>query len=442
MKPFVEVRGTQLFFKEKPLRLRGFGVGSWLNMEHFMIGIPTPDSMIRSAFLQTYGAEKSDSFFNAFQTLFMQPQDFVLLKSCGVNFLRVPFNHRLLMDEAHVGQYREEGFAVLKRLLDLCEEYEIFCMPDLHTAPGGQNPDWHSDNRTGVPEFWEFDALRQETAKLWGEIARRFSEYSYLLGYDLLNEPCMATWDALNGYFQNTLAEIRKYDKHHAVVLEGDHFAMDFSGLQHFDDPQVILSFHYYPTVWEPDLLEKRYGRENRRKSFEEGLQKLACIREQFGRPVICGEAGYDLHPDDMPFCMELLSDTLELFEKYELNWAIWTYKDACFMGMVHPKPDSGWMKFVGEIKKSWTHYEEMAQADRLIRQIGQEFGGISEDLTYRMQFRLRGILYEMQQTNILLPWLQRTPWEQMQTLPDSFLLENSEVYPEYVEVMRRFTGR
>ena len=152
MNTFVRAAGTELVWQGRPLRLRGFGIGTWLNMEHFMLGIPTPDSMIRDAFAGVYGAEKAESFFDALTSNFVTPKDFGLLKSLGVNFLRVPFNYRLLLDD-QTGAFREAGFARLKGLFDLCEEFGIFVMPDLHAVPGGQNPDWHSDNRTGVPSF-------------------------------------------------------------------------------------------------------------------------------------------------------------------------------------------------------------------------------------------------------------------------------------------------
>lgn len=62
-------------------------------------------------------------------------------------------------------------------------------MPDLHTTPGGQNPDWHSDNMTGIPQFWHFRIFQEQIVKLWKAIAARYKEEPFLLGYDLLNEP-------------------------------------------------------------------------------------------------------------------------------------------------------------------------------------------------------------------------------------------------------------
>jgi hypothetical protein len=441
MSRFVTARGTELTFDGRPLRLRGFGVGTWLNMEHFMLSVPTPDGMIRKTWLEVYGEARAEAFFSRFEDGFFSEADCRYLKRIGVNFLRVPFNYRLLVDD-QTGEYLERGFMLLTRLMDLCERNEIFCMPDLHAAPGGQNPDWHSDNRTGVPEFWAFGVFRRQAAKLWGEIARRLKGYEYLMGYDLLNEPAMARWDALNGFYREAVAEIRKHDPFHAVVLEGDHFAMDFSGLERFDVPNLVLSFHYYPTVWHPDLLARDLPRAERYEKLEEGLVRLAAIREAFGCPVVCGEAGYDLDPGDMGFSMDLLSDTLEIFEKHQVPWAIWAYKDTCFMGITHPSADSPWMRFAGEIKKRWGHYREMEEARGIVDFLAKPYGGIPEELAYRAQFRVRGILYELQKERILLPLLREIPWEQMRALPDSFLFENCAPHPEYEALIRSFCSK
>ena len=36
-------------FRGHSVALRGIGVGSWLNLEHFMVGLPGLDGMLRAA---------------------------------------------------------------------------------------------------------------------------------------------------------------------------------------------------------------------------------------------------------------------------------------------------------------------------------------------------------------------------------------------------------
>ena len=47
---FVKVKGKEFYYKGEPILFSGLGVGSWLNMEHFMLGLPGTDAQIRKTF--------------------------------------------------------------------------------------------------------------------------------------------------------------------------------------------------------------------------------------------------------------------------------------------------------------------------------------------------------------------------------------------------------
>ena len=143
-KEFVKVNGMEFTKAGKPILFRGMGIGSWLNMEHFMLGIPTPDNQIRKTVKEVFGKETADGFFDCFIRSFISDSDFAFLKKCGVNILRVPFNYRLFIDDQNPSEYKKEGLLYLDYLMDFCENYQIYLLLDLHTAPGGQNPDWHT----------------------------------------------------------------------------------------------------------------------------------------------------------------------------------------------------------------------------------------------------------------------------------------------------------
>jgi aryl-phospho-beta-D-glucosidase BglC (GH1 family) len=284
---FIQVENGQFVYKGKKIRLRGFGIGTWLCLEHFMLGLPASEKKIRFTYEKVYGSRFAKDFFSTYQKEFFQENDFKILKEHGVNFIRIPFNYRLFIDD-NTNCYRSECFALFDHMFFLCEKYEIFALLDLHSAPGSQNPDWHSDNANGVPLFWEYKVFREQATRLWGKIAERYSDKPFLMGYDLLNEPAMANWESLNEYYMETIFEIRKFDTKHIIILEGDRFSMDFSGLKTFNDKQIAISFHYYPTVWHPDLLEKSLNREDRKRKIAEGLEKIVISTKHFGIPVFC----------------------------------------------------------------------------------------------------------------------------------------------------------
>lgn len=441
---FVKVRGTSFVCNNKEILFSGLGIGSWLNLEHFMLGIPATDSQIRKTFEEVYGKATAGEFFRHFILNFITEDDFRLLKEAGINLVRVPFNYRLFIDDQNPSGYKEEGFFYFDRLFALANKYQIYVLPDLHTVPGGQNPDWHSDNQTGYPQFWHYKVFRDQMAALWRAIAGRYKDEPCLLGYDLLNEPFLIPKDDLiDGFYKEVTRAIREVDTNHILFLEGDFFAMDFSCIHSIEDEQTALAFHYYPTVWEPDLFKKDYDRNKRQQEFEAVFTKLIQIREQFDRPILCGEAGYDIDKEDIGFTMGLVEDTLHLFEKYQVSWTLWSYKDAQFMGVVCPKPETPWMKLVKGIHTCWNHYKDidMAQAalDRLCR---EHFPAVREEDAYRLRFCQRAIIYHLEAKYWLKGELKKYTREEILKLPEAFLMKNCDCYEEYIDVLKRYTGK
>lgn len=442
-KKFVKVEGTEFVKDGKPMLFRGLGIGTWLNMEHFMLGFPTPDNQIRKTVRKKFGEETAEQFFDTFIRSFAAEEDFALMKECGVNVVRVPFNYRLFIDDQNPDVFKEEGMRYFNYLLDLCDKYQIYLLADLHTTPGGQNPDWHADNNTGIPQFWHYKVFRDQVVRLWKHIAEACEQREYLLGYDVINEPYLIDApDVLTDFYKDVTEAIREVDQNHIIFLEGDHFAMQFDCIHAIYDENTALTFHYYPTVWEPELFDSGYDKEMRLAKFRSVLEKVAGIREQFHRPILCGEAGYDIDKENVEHSLELLEETLDIFNEANVSWTIWCYKDAQFMGMVYPKAETPWMQFVEKIHEKWTHYGEMKQANDLMDTIRAlpEFAAASEELCYFMQFRQRGILYRFQTECILEPLLETYTKEQWLELPKSFRLENCSYYEGYAALLKEKT--
>lgn len=442
---FVEIRGEKFYHCNQEIRFSGLGVGSWLNLEHFMLGIPTPESMIKEAFEECFGKERQEKFWDKFVREFIREEDFRFMKKIGINLLRVPFNYHLFIDDNQPDCLKEDGFLYFDYLLELCRKYKIFLMPDMHTVPGGENPDWHSDNKTGIPQFWHYKIFQEQVTELWKSIAARYAEEEYLLGYDLLNEPFLmpAKNGKLQEFYEETTRAIREVDKNHIIFLEGDFFAMDISAISEIKDRNTAITFHFYPTVWEENLGDEVYPRKQRQQVFEERFAKMIGQMRQFKRPLLCGEAGYDIKGKNMKHVMELVEDTLELFEKYQISWTLWCYKDACFMGLVYPEENSLWMQFAREIEKEWTHYKEMDMGKSIIADIAKIFPGrVSQEILYELQFRQRAILFVLQKEQILKPLLKQWGWEKVEKMPESFAMQNCQYHECYKEVLAKYSWK
>ncbi len=468
MSSFIKVQGKKLVRETKdqktqPISFVGIGLGSWLNMEHYMIDMPGCDSQIRRTVKEVLGEEDGERFFDLFVRNFVGEEDFQYLKSLGINLVRVPMNYRLFIDDnaRRTGDgpvYLEKGFAYFDYLLNLGEKYGIYVLPELHTAPGGQNPDWHSDNATGYTLFWQYGALRREFALLWGEIARRYKDREYLLGYDLLNEPFVIP-ELLTGeadkndlstgirnreagkliweLYEECTREIRKTDHNHVIFLEGDHFAADFSCLpKEIPDKQTALTFHFYPTVWQEDLYEDKYSDEERDKRFREIMDKLLSGLEPFHRPVLCGEAGYEIRTQGIKKVLPMIRSTLQIFKDYDIPFTLWSYKDTGFMGMVYPKETSAWSVFAKRIGMRWSHHWEMDYAKERMKKIRKDhFPEMTPEEEYVLHFRERAVLYPLEEKYILTPAIQEMGRDAFLQMPEDLAFRNCESHEEFAKL-------
>ena len=72
---FVKVKGKEFYYKGESILFSGLGVGSWLNMEHFMLGLPGTDAQIRKTFEEVLGKEDGEKFFESFILNFLTDEE-------------------------------------------------------------------------------------------------------------------------------------------------------------------------------------------------------------------------------------------------------------------------------------------------------------------------------------------------------------------------------
>jgi endoglucanase len=279
---FIQAKNGEFKLNNKKITLRGFGVGTWMVLEHFMIRIPGIEKSIRQIFAEVYGKKNAAEFFNNFLNNFIGEKDFIFLKSLGINTLRFAINYRHFEDDQLPGKYKHQGFKHLNRVLKLCRKYGFWGILDMHTTPGGQNPAHHSDNSTGVSLFWEDASLRERIINLWGYIAERYKDETIIAGYDILNEPCFVSdKNAFNDFYEKTINKIREADNNHIIFLEGDNWSKDFSIFKKLGGEQQALSFHLYPGQHVSLWAESK----SRKAELERIISGFSKLRENTGLP-------------------------------------------------------------------------------------------------------------------------------------------------------------
>ncbi|MFX0016269.1 MAG: glycoside hydrolase family 5 protein [Promethearchaeota archaeon] len=438
---FIKVDGSKFIVNGNKIILRGFGLGNWLNIEHFMIGLPGTESQLRGALEQAYGLKNAKKFWEKYHNCYINEKDFQFLRKIGVNSLRISFNYRLFESDLQPYSYDPNGFGQLDRILKLCEKYKIYAILDLHAAPGGQNPDWHSDNATGEALFWEQQDFQKRVFYLWKHIALHYCSNPWVAGYDLMNEPCYyePKGEIVDQFYHELAKEIRKVDKNHILFIEGDFYGHFFTKYTPYEDPNVAYSFHFYPSFFDGKIQQKSDQIDTIEKViFGDG--EIDFVKNKFQRPLWCGETGISLKRGNMKFYESLLHDTITVFEKNGISWSIWTYKDARSMGCLHPKVDSPWMKFSALASGDWKFEEEFQRyliANEVLKNM---------NLTHLPNNLQRKINFRLLANNQLVRCIRykdifnKIPIEGLMSYPKSFLFENCEQWTTIIDLIKTQT--
>lgn len=314
---FLHARGTSIVDGSgKEILLRGMGFGGWLVMEPYMMNLSDVAKAGQHSILanvdELVGPEKRKIFHEAWLNNFCTEADIAALKKQGFNSIRLPLHYNLFtlpVEEEPVpgdNTWLEKGFLLTDQVLQWCEKHEIYLILDLHAAPGGQGNDANiSDYDAVKPSLWESGANRDKTVALWKKLAARYTDRRWIGGYDLINEPNRDLGPGnrpLKELYDRIITAIREVDRNHLIIIEGNWFANDHSGLWPFDDDNIALSFHRY---WCENSLES--------------IQPYLDMREEYRVPLYMGESGEN--------STMWYHAARTLLEDHNIGWAWWTWK-------------------------------------------------------------------------------------------------------------------
>lgn len=354
---FLTTHGGQITDQTgQSIRLRGFGLGGWMNMENFITGYPGNEEGQRQALRAVLGEARYRLFFDCFLRDFFTKADAQFIQSLGLNLLRLPINYRHFEDDARPFEIQPAGFEHLDRVIELCAQHGIYTVIDLHAAQGYQNPDWICDNPTHRSLLWQHRQFQDRVVHLWETLAARYRNHPWIAGYDLLNEPADPNGTAVRALYTRLVKAVRAIDPDHILFIEGNSTAdsLDFDVLEG-DFENLVYSPHDYPMagfafsqVYPGITLGTYYDKETIRANL---LKKCAPLLQK-GVPIWIGEFGpvYSGEPTLDAMRYQLLRDQIATYEELGMHWAIWTYKDVGVQGVVYATPESAWMSRLASI--------------------------------------------------------------------------------------------
>lgn len=325
--------------------LRGIGLGGWMLQEPYMLqlsGIAMAQHDIKRKIEELVGPAATQAFYQSWLSNHCTKADIDSLAAWGFNSVRLPMHYNLftlsIEDEPVKGAHTwlETGFELTDSLLRWCSDNKIYLILDLHAAPGGQgNDNAISDRDTSKPSLWQSELNRQKTIALWEKLAARYAGEEWIGAYDLINEP---NWGFESSSDKNGCAEkknepltfllkqitaaIRKVDKRHMIIVEGNCWGNNYENMFPLWDDNMAVSFHKY---WN--------------NTDEASIQKFINYRETYKVPIWMGESGENSNA--------WFTDAIGLLERNKIGWAWWPLKKAGINNPLQVKLNDGYKKII-----------------------------------------------------------------------------------------------
>ncbi|MDD4201995.1 MAG: glycoside hydrolase family 5 protein [Candidatus Omnitrophica bacterium] len=326
-----------------PVYLRGIALGGWLMIEGYMLAGPNiAEHIFKEKFIKKFGTKELLSFMDAWRKSFITESDIETIASWGCTCIRIPFNYRLICCE-ETFKIDEKGISFLDNVIKWCEKYSIYCILDMHAAPGSQNHDWHSDSN-GKCELFENKEYWDKFLLLWDHLSKRYKDKDIIAGYDVLNEPVVPQnkEPIVKKLYEDVINIIRKNNDNHIIFIEGNQWSQRIEFLTEIKGKNICYSTHFY----EPLHYTFNFIRELTYPGIVEGekwdIKKIQDRTSDYYNsitkkktPIYVGEFGINARGDHYGET-NWVKDVLTVFDQNDYHWTYWTYKSMA----THAFPD------------------------------------------------------------------------------------------------------
>lgn len=290
-------------------------------------------------------------------------EDFNKLKQMGANYVNI--SHPGIFDENP--PYSLSGAVInhLEPLIQMIGDADMFVVISARTGPGrseftffwGEHGDWF-DASYYNDTIWTSQAAQDAWVEMWREVARRFADNPYVVGYDLMVEPnandvFFDLWEPAvyysryrgtlydwNQLYKRVSTAIREEDTKTPILIGCMSYSM-VEWLPFLDttgDENTVYMFHQYApflythqeaggTVTYPGWIDTDYDGTDEYvdKSW---LNNLLASVDQFKSTnataaVGCNEYGVVRW---IPGGATFMDDLMDLFEQRGINYALWEW--------------------------------------------------------------------------------------------------------------------
>ena len=325
-KSILELKNGKIVDKNnQPIFLKGCNTGNWLMLEMWMLNYAGKGIEDQHEFIETlehrFGKEKAEELMDVYRFNWIKENDFEIIKSFGMNTIRLPFDYKLLMDsDTKPFKLKSDSWEWLDLAIKIAKEKNLYVILDMHGAPGRQSGMDHS-GRVGHNKLWSNKGFQDQTAWLWKQISNRYKNESAVAAYDLLNEPWGSNEKNLKKVVLKCYKEIRKNDDNHIIIFPGHTSGIDFyQNIKSVELSNVIYTMHFYPGFFGWGSATPYVHAE----FLLEGLTSWVEKMDEFNSPLLIGEFNVVLKEAGGGEMMRRYYDYYE-----NLNWpaTMWSYK-------------------------------------------------------------------------------------------------------------------
>jgi endoglucanase len=292
---------------------------------------------------------------------FFVESDVEKIAGMGFDHIRLPIDEVQMWDEN--GNRHEDAFQLMINCINWCKEYNLKVIVDVHIIRS------HYFLAEEKP-LWTVPAEQEKFYNLWRDLSKALNQFpNSHVAYELMNEAVADDPEQWNDLIANTVKALRELEPERTIVIGSNRWqSVDtFDELKVSEnDPNILLSFHYYEPMmlthllasWTnyrnypgpvhypgilvtdqefknlPDSLktvaEGSHGRVFNKEIILEMWQKPINKAKELGLPLYCGEFGvYNKAPEEDR--LRWYKDIIQLFEENGIGYANWNYKSSAF---------------------------------------------------------------------------------------------------------------
>ena len=305
--------------------LKGCNTGNWLMLEMWMLNYAGKGIEDQHEFIETlqhrFGKEKAEELMDVYRSNWMKESDFDIIKSFGMNTIRLPFDYKLLMDsDTKPFKLKPDAWEWLDLTIKIAKDKGLYVILDMHGAPGRQSGMDHS-GRVGYNKLWSNKGFQDQTAWLWKQISSRYKNESTIAAYDLLNEPWGSNEKNLKKIVLKCYKEIRDNNDDHIIIFPGHTSGIDFyQNIKSIELTNVIYTMHFYPGFFGWGSATPYVHAE----FLAEGLPNWVKKMDEFNSPLLIGEFNVVLKEAGGG---EMMRRYYDFYESLYWPATMWSYK-------------------------------------------------------------------------------------------------------------------